>query len=82
MLSTLAVLMVAGAFFSTLIVAIVFASKFAVLCLSLLTAYLGTLVYLAVRGRKETAASKLVVLDSEYRRPTREEQQMMLRRVS
>lgn len=83
MLSTLAGLLALGAVFVTLTVAIVFANKFAVLCLSMLTAYLGTLLFLAVRGRQQAAAnSNVVMMDPEYRRPSREDQQMMLRRIS
>ena len=83
MLSTLAGLLILGAVFTTLTEAIVFANKFAVLCLSLLTAYLATLVYLAIRGRQQAAsANNVVVLDADYRRPSREDHQMMLRRIS
>ena len=82
MLTTIAVLFVLGIVASTLTVAIVFANKFAVLCLTVLTGYLGTLVYLAFKGCKEEPASKLVVLDHDYLRTRAEDRQMALRRVS
>jgi hypothetical protein len=82
MLTTIAVLFILGIVASGLTVAVVFANKFAVLCLTLLTGYLGTLVYLAVKGRKEQPASRLVVLDQDYLRTRAEDRQMALRRVS
>jgi hypothetical protein len=79
MLTFLTVLTILGFISATLIVAIVFANKFAVLCLSLLTAYLGTLMYLAFRGRKlKEPANQVVVLEPDYQ----QQRQMMLRRVS
>mgnify|MGYP007071084356 CR=1 FL=1 len=51
MLSALVSLAFLAAVFCVLIVAIVFANKFAVLCLSLLTAYIATLIFLAHRRR-------------------------------